>query len=54
LMVDAKWNDEARMTNDEIITNIRTNVQSSNNFVLAFGFCHSFGLRHLSFVICES
>jgi hypothetical protein len=46
-----RYDDEARMTNDEIIPNARMTTMSSQVLFCSFGLRHSFVLRHLSFVI---
>ena len=43
-------NDEARMTNDELMTNDEARAKALEQ-ISSFGFRSSFVLRHLSFVI---
>jgi len=44
-------NDEARMTNDEISSNVRTTKMQSESCPSSFGFRHSFVVTHSTFVI---
>jgi hypothetical protein len=44
-------NDEVPMTNNEIRSNARMTKLKFETFALSFGTCHSFVLRHSSFVI---